>query len=537
MSVLGGAQEWTPGGPYPIRLVHRVVQGVRAVDAARPALWDALLTAVFGLGACVDVGGGNWRHIAHSDTVPVALVAALAAGFVLALWWHRRRPLAAFVAMAVLGLVDAWVGTRLQVGQLGQLVVLFHVALRLPGRALTVAGALVVVQSAVGATRWPTGDWGQAFLPTVTAGLVAALLGSVVRSRRDYTAALVERARQLEVERDQQAQLAAAAERTRIAREMHDIIGHHLSVITGLADGGSYAAHKRPERAAQALAAIGATSRQALDELRRLLGVLRDDHADPPPGPELGPQPTLADLGALIDRVRAAGLPVRLTEHGTPAPGPPGRELTVYRVVQEALTNTLKHAGPRATATVEVHHAPRALSVTVTDAGRTSSRTSMGTGTGTGTSTRAGADTAAGRTDLVRTRTGPGTRAGAGRDAQTGTDPGRVTRAGAGTGPDAVRGGNPPDPYDPPSPSDGAPAAPHPGRGLRGLRERAALYDGTLTAGPGPAGGGTVRLELPTPGTTPPPTAATPLPEPTHPTKPLPPGPPGGSPRGSGAAS
>ncbi|MFT2020266.1 sensor histidine kinase [Streptomyces sp. 796.1] len=532
MSVLGGAQEWTPGGPYPIRLVHRVVQGARAVDTARPALWDALLTAVFGLGACVDVGGGNWRHIAHSGTVPVALVAALAAGFVLALWWHRRRPLAAFVAMAVLGLVDAWAGTRLQVGQLGQLVVVFHVALRLPGRALAVAGALVVAQSAVGATRWPTGDWGQAFFPTVTAGLVAALLGIVVRSRRDYTAALVERARQLEVERDQQAQLAAAAERTRIAREMHDIIGHHLSVITGLADGGSYAARKRPERAAQALAAIGATSRQALDELRRLLGVLRDDHADQPPGPELGPQPTLADLGTLIDRVRAAGLPVHLTEHGTPATGPPGRELTVYRVVQEALTNTLKHAGPRATATVEVRHAPRALSVTVTDTGRTSSGQPRGTGT-------RGAGTDTGRTDLVRTRTGPGTRAGTGRDAQTGKEPGTGTRtrAGAGTGPDAVRGGGPPGPYDPASPSDSAPAVPHPGRGLRGMRERAALYDGTLTAGPRPAGGWTVRLELPTPGTTPPPSPATPLREPTHPTKPLPPGPPGGSRRGSGAAS
>lgn len=107
-----------------------------------------------------------------------------------------------------------------------------------------------------------------------------ALLGIAVRTRRDYTEALVERAHRLEHERDQQARLAAAAERARIAREMHDIIGHNLSVITGLADGGAYAAARSPERAAQALEAIGTTSRQALSELRRFLGVLRDDHPD-----------------------------------------------------------------------------------------------------------------------------------------------------------------------------------------------------------------------------------------------------------------
>ncbi len=436
MSALGSVQEWTPSGPYPIRWAHRAVRRVLALDARRPVLWDALLTLVFAIAACVDVGGGNWRRIAHSDEVPVALVVAMAAGFVLALPWHRRRPLAAFAAMTAVGLVDAWVGTRLQVGQLGQLIVLFCVALRLPGKALTVAGALVVTQAAVGASRWPEGDWGQAFLPVVTGSVVVALLGIAVRSRRDYTASLVERARQLEVGRDQQAQLAAAAERARIARELHDIIGHNLSVITGLADGGSCVAHKSPERAAQALTAIGATSRQALDELRRLLGVLRDDDTDARPERELGPQPTLADLGTLVDRVREAGLSVRLSERGTPAPGSPGRELTVYRVVQEALTNTLKHAGPQATAMVEVTHPPHALSVAVIDTG------------------------------------GPVRRLPHGQLA-----------AGGG----------------------------HQGRGLGGMRERAALYDGALTAGPCSDGGWHVRLELPAA------TAATPTSHPTAP--------------------
>lgn len=391
------------------------------MDARHPVAWDLLVTLIFGVGATVDVGGGNWRHIAHDSEVPIALVTALAVGFVLPLPWARRRPLAAFGALTMVGLVDAWVGTWLEIGQLAQLVILFNVALRLPSRALTVSGVLVVAQAAVGATRWPEDDWGQQFFPSIMSNLVALLLGIVVRSRRDYTASLVERARQLEVERDQQAQLAAAAERTRIAREMHDIVGHHLSVITGLADGGAYAAQKTPQRAAQALAAIGSTSRQALDELRRLLGVLRDDHPGARSGPELDPQPTLADLGRLIDRVREAGLPVRLTERGTPAATSPGRELTAYRVVQEALTNTLKHAGPRATATVEVTCAPHLLSVAVTDSGGGAARQPAGT-------------------------------------------QGREVRD---------------------------------GRGLRGMRERAALYDGTVAAGPRPGGGWGVQLELP----------------------------------------
>ncbi|WP_432168601.1 sensor histidine kinase, partial [Streptomyces sp. bgisy031] len=121
---------------------------------------------------------------------------------------------------------------------------------------------------------------------------------------------------------------------------MHDIIGHNLSVITGLADGGAYAAAKNPERTGQAPEAIATTSRQALTELRRLLEVLRQETM---PAAELAPQPALTDLDRLVDRVRAAGLPVRLALRGRPGSLAPGKELTVYRFVQEARTNTLKH--------------------------------------------------------------------------------------------------------------------------------------------------------------------------------------------------
>ncbi|WP_406459161.1 sensor histidine kinase [Streptomyces sp. NBC_00876] len=191
------------------------------------------------------------------------------------LLWRRSHPLAVLVFMAPFSLVNVWTGAVLQAAFLQEIVV-FSIALRLPLRALARSGALVLAPLLIGAARFPD-DWNRLLLPHLYAFAFASLVGIVVRTRKEYTAALVDRADRLERERDQQAQLAAAAERTRIAREMHDIIGHNLSVITGLADGGAYAAARSPERAAQALEAIGTTSRQALAELRRLLGVLRDD--------------------------------------------------------------------------------------------------------------------------------------------------------------------------------------------------------------------------------------------------------------------
>ena len=193
------------------------------------------------------------------------------------------------------------------------------------------------------------------------------MFGDSVAYRRAHNAWLEERARRAEAERDTKARLAAAAERSRIAREMHDIIAHNLAVIVGLADGGRYAAVRSPERSSQALGAIASTGREALSELRRLLGVLTGDDD---PAADLAPQPGLTDLEALLDRVRAAGLPVRCRMQGDPAGLSEGQQLTVYRIVQEALTNTLKHAGPAATAEVILDYADGAVDVQVTDTGR-----------------------------------------------------------------------------------------------------------------------------------------------------------------------
>lgn len=357
-----------PTGTSPLTgHIQRLLQRVRAFDRRRPLVWNGLLTTFWVLFAVVDVSSGGWRTVAIDPNVSESLVLTMSVAFSAPLLWRRSHPLAVLVFMAPFSLANGWMGSAIQAALLQDIVV-FNIALRRPMRTLIGSGVLVLAPLVVSSGRSP-GDWHRLFVPHLYAFALAALVGIVVRTRKEYTEALVDRANRLELERDQQAQLAAAAERTRIAREMHDIIGHNLSVITGLADGGAYAAAKSPERAAQALDAIGTTSRQALAELRRLLGVLRDaaDRAD------RTPQPTLDDIDALLDGVRNAGLPVHLHRHGTPPPVPPtaGRQLTVYRVVQEGLTNTLKHAGTNESLAAEVTltYRPKELEVVITDNG------------------------------------------------------------------------------------------------------------------------------------------------------------------------
>ncbi|MET9965187.1 histidine kinase [Streptomyces sp. NPDC006356] len=397
--------------------IQRITRRVRNFDHRHPLVWDLHLTGFWVTAALIDYYGGGWLNVARDRDNPGWLVLTLSLGLSVPLLMRRAHPRAALLALAPSALVNAWTGIALQAFLL-QLLVVFHLALRRPTRNLWWATALILAPISVMAARHPQGTPDQDVVPVLMSIVVATAIGITVRTRRDHTEALEDRARRLEIERDQQAQLAAAAERARIAREMHDIIGHNLSVITGLADGGKYAAAKSPERATQALHAIATTSRQALGELRRLLDVLRDEDHPRAPEPELTPQPTLTDLAQLLEGVRAAGLPVHTTTHGTPTL-PPGRQLTVYRVIQEALTNTLKHAGPGTTAAIDLSYEEKgAVTVTVTDTGRTS----------------------------------------------------------------------PTHPTQPPG-----------GRGLPGMRERTALYGGTLEAGPRPhpEQGWRVHLHLP----------------------------------------
>jgi signal transduction histidine kinase len=209
-----------------------------------------------------------------------------------------------------------------------------------------------------------------------------------VSTRRAYLAELSDRAQRLEREHDQTSALAAAVERARIAREMHDSVAHHLTVIVALSDGALAAVTRAPAQASEAIRGVSSTAREALAETRRLLGILRAED-----GLELRqPLPGLSDLEGLFTRVRAAGLPVRYERSGPPADTPPGVELVVFRLIQEALTNTMKHAGPGVSAAVRLRFAPGEVSVEVEDDGVGSAGVRRAPGGGlTGMAQRVGA--------------------------------------------------------------------------------------------------------------------------------------------------
>ncbi|MER5451563.1 sensor histidine kinase [Streptomyces sp. NPDC002766] len=410
-------------GPLVARLA-RAGQRLRQADRARPwALDTAVVVLVFALFCVPDllratgaVTGGDGPHrlrLALTD-LPLPAMLAIQAGLVLPLLWRRRRPLATFGVITAVFLLQWSLDAGLR-ADIALFIALYSLALhgrlrQLPWACAVVAGAMTVVALRV---THAVSVWDALFflLSTATAALA---LGLTVRIRRAQLAGLRERAARLEIERDQRGRLAVATERARVAREMHDIVGHNLSVIITLADAGRYATDLAPERGKEALRLIGDTGRQALGELRRVLGVLRESTGTSPAEPALSPQPGLADIDALCAGVRAAGLEVVYRTAGNVDALDSGVQLTVYRIVQEALTNTLKHAGPD----TRVH-----LAVLVEDASLT-----------------------------IRVRD---------------------------SGPALLPG--------PPGEE---------GHGLVGLRERAALYGGSVSAGPVPGGGWSVRATL-----------------------------------------
>ncbi|MGW7261755.1 sensor histidine kinase [Streptomyces sp. NPDC054834] len=400
-------------------LVNRVSslgQRLRQADRGHPWMLDAGVVLLMVPLLCVPdlVPHHHDRHdLARAFThLSLAATIALQAGQVLPLLWRRRRPSPAFALIAAVFLVQCALGAWLRAG-VAVLIALYSLALHgrlrhLPAACAVTAGGLALLAVRMRADVSIVD--GLFFLSTTIIAAVA--LGLAVRIRRAQLAGLRDRAARLEIERDQRSRLAVVTERTRVAREMHDIVGHNLSVIITLADGGAYAADIAPERGKQALLMIGDTGRQALGELRRTLGVLREQSQ----APELSPQPGLADIDALCARIRSAGPQVDHRTRGELDVLDRGVQLAVYRIVQEALTNALKHAG---------HDTRIRLTVAVEDT----------------------------RVRIDVHDTGPG--AGPGR----------------------------------PGPAEE-------GHGLAGMKERAALYNGTVTAEPAPDGGWTVRATL-----------------------------------------
>jgi signal transduction histidine kinase len=272
---------------------------------------------------------------------PIAVPASLVAG--LALYWRRVAPLA--VAAAVFGAVagESLLGVSLDRPDSPLLVALaatYAVAayrdlrIALAGMAIALAGIWIGV---AGQTTNNHSDF------AFTAVVVSAgwLVGRGMRGRVRQTAELAERTRQLEEAREAERLAAVAEERRRIARDLHDVIAHSVSVMVVQAGAAEDIFARNPEGVLEPIRAVQETGRAALVEMRRLLGLLREDG-------ELGlaPQPRLADLDALAEQMRLAGLPVEVELEGNPRPLPIGVDLSVYRIAQEALTNALKHAGP-----------------------------------------------------------------------------------------------------------------------------------------------------------------------------------------------
>jgi signal transduction histidine kinase len=348
----------------------------RQADEEHPWLLDSLLAALVLL-----AGLGTVRAGAPSDvfghrvtSVPLAVVVATAVAQALPLAWRRKAPLAVFwvVLAACLFQVSLRLALRTDVSLM---IALYGVARYAPVRrrsVLVLAGVGTVTAAVLVIFRVPHLQHDTAFVLffLCCAALAATGLGLARRARQAQLIAVSDRAARLETERDQRAKIATATERARISREMHDIIGHNLAVITGLADGGAALAPASPERAAEALRLIAATSRQALGELRLTLGALREDQPGDAGGePDLRPQPGTADLPGLLDRIRAAGPRVTYTTGGDLGALTPGLQLTVYRIVQEALTNALRHAGTATTVQVTLHAGAGQVKVAVEDTG------------------------------------------------------------------------------------------------------------------------------------------------------------------------
>ena len=342
---------------------------------------------------------------------PLALALALLGGACLA--FRRRAPVVVLIISGTSSCAYSALGYPPE-RPLAAAIALLTVAMTSSTIVTAVAGvamALCVSVAVVIPLGWQGEDLDDRILENLLFFSLACLLGWGIQLGRARTSALREQAARLSGEHTVARERALQQEKSRIARELHDVVAHHVSVITAQAAGAQRVFDARPELAREALVDIESTGRGAMIEMRRVLGLLQP----PAPGAELDPTPTLGQLPALIARTEQAGLPVRLSISGSPTELPPGMELNAFRIVQEALTNTLKHAGP-SRACVELVYGAEKLTIRISDDGR-------------------------------------------------------------GLASGALRG--------------------HAGRGLIGMRERAALHGGQLVVGEGPDGGVQVLATLP----------------------------------------
>jgi signal transduction histidine kinase len=412
-------------GPYD-RLVKRLAAWAAGLPPTMQDLVLALALAAYNVGSLIPETGQ--LRLPYAAFTLVVLQT-------LPLTWRRRWPVAVWLAVGIPRTLYDNLGISFAPLALGPLIAYYTVM----DRSSTRVRWVVSVVTLAGVTRaqfLPGHTEPYDFFVGVLQFAVAGMAGIISRTRRAYLHEVEARAEHAEAERDRDVALAAAQERTRIARELHDVVAHHVSLMAVQSEAAASLLPGRPAEAGRSVEIIGQTAREALAELRRLLGVLRG-----PAGrqPVTSPSPSISDLGQVLDTVRQAGIAVDLRVEGSPARLAPGVDLTAYRIVQEALTNTIRHSGAD-TAAVTIRYEPGYLTVSVTDTGH---------GPAAAIAARQAKPAAPGL-----------------RDAPNGSQ---------------------------------VPTARLAGLGLAGIAERVASCAGSLTIGPGEAGGFAVTARLPAP--------------------------------------
>jgi signal transduction histidine kinase len=340
----------------------QVIERIRGVD---PHAVDSLLALVFTAAALWTVServGGD-DAFRKDDFLGVGLLLLQT----LPIAARRVSPLGALtISVAAISLHIALGYEGVPAGTLAALVILYSAASMTDMRQAILAAAITAAGIAIYfATDRSDPSLTQAVSTSATYA-AAWGLGVYVRSRREYLNVVEERASLLEREREVRSREAVADERARIARELHDMVGHALSLIVIQSGGAQRVLQSKPELVRDTLASIEATGRQALTDMERMLGMLRTTEATEE---TLSPQPGLGDIEVLAARVSEAGLPVEVAVEGSPVPLPTSVDLSAYRIIQEALTNALKHAGP-AQADVNIRYGPDSLELVIVDNGQ-----------------------------------------------------------------------------------------------------------------------------------------------------------------------
>ncbi len=345
-----------------IGVARKVLERVRE----RPLVVDATLAALAAVLALAELQSGTAFTGRDLDR-PGALLVIVGSS---ALVWRRRTPVATLAATTA-AMVAIYIRDYGSFVAMMGLIAIYSVAAhgrdrRLAWSAIVTAGVVLFVTACFTILDPPEGFRGADAISMIVLLVSAAAGGGIVRNRQEIFADTRDRAERAEAERTAEAERAVTRERARIAREMHDVVAHGMSVIAVQATAAQQVVHDDPDRAVELMRNVEVTGRQSLDSLRRMLGVLRSGDEI---GRTLSPQPGLKDVLGAVEQTTAAGVPTELVVTGSVRELAPGLELNAFRIVQEALTNVRKHAGTAATAEVHIDYTATALTIDVTDDG------------------------------------------------------------------------------------------------------------------------------------------------------------------------